>query len=345
MSELRWDPLKDEWIILTQGHSRRPQDFTLRQPEESDNDCPLCSGRENLTSPELYSWRPGGSAPNQPGWKVRVIPNRSPVLQVEGELDSRAEGLYDLMNGIGAHEVIVEAPEHHVQMADLSVGHLTEVLKAYRSRMLDLRNDFRLRYLYVFKNFGREASAKLSHSHSQLIAVPMLPPLIKKELDNCRAHYHRKERCLICDLLRQERKAKDRIIIDDGKFLAYAPYASRFPFETLIAPVTHMHDFCQLSDLQLQQLASVLRSTLLRMRQVLRDPAYSFSLHTAPPSHRQVGQCGDSSDLADYYHWHIEIHPKLTQKAGFEWGSGFHINPTAPEEAATYMRKVKVRED
>jgi UDPglucose--hexose-1-phosphate uridylyltransferase len=345
LSELRWDPLKDNWTILTQGHSRRPQDFILRETEIKSSSCSLCGGRENLTSPELYAYRPSGSAPNQPGWLVRVVPNRAPVLRIEGGLDSQAVGLYDRMGGIGAHEVIIETPEHNKQMADLSVEHLAEVLKAYRVRMLDLRNDSRFRYLFVFKNFGREASAKLDHSHSQLIAVPLLPPLLTQEIKASRDHFYRKERCLICDLLRQERTNKERVVYDDGKLLVYAPYASRFPFELMLAPIAHQHDFCSLSDLQLLQLATVLKSTLLRLRQALRDPAYSFSLHTSPPVHQSWGRADELSNIAHYYHWHIEIHPKLTQKAGFEWGSGFHINPTAPEEAAAYLRKANIRED
>jgi UDPglucose--hexose-1-phosphate uridylyltransferase len=345
LSELRWDPLKDNWTILTKGHSRRPQDFILRQTETQSTTCSLCGGHENLTAAELYACRPSGSAPNQPGWLVRVVPNRAPVLRIEGDLNSRAEGLYDQMSGIGAHEVIIETPDHDKQMADLSLSHLTEVLKAYRVRMLDLRNDSRFRYLFVFKNFGREASAKLDHSHSQLIAVPLLPPLVSKELETSRAHYERKKRCLICDLLRQERKSKDRIVYDDGKLVVYAPYASRFPFELMLAPIAHQHDYCSLNDSQLQQLASVLRSTLLRLRWTLRDPAYSFSLHTAPPVHRRRERVDEWTCMSYYYHWYIEIHPKLTQEAGFEWGSGFHINPTAPEEAAAYLRRANIRED
>jgi UDPglucose--hexose-1-phosphate uridylyltransferase len=337
--------LKDNWTILTQGHSRRPQDFVLRQTEAQSSTCSLCGGHENLTAAELYACRPSGSAPNQPGWLVRVVPNRSPVLRIEGERISQAEGLYDQMSGIGAHEVIIETPDHDKSMADLSTLHLTEVLKAYRSRMLDLRNDSRFRYLFVFKNFGREAAAKLEHSHSQLIAVPLLPPLVTRELESSREHFNRKERCLLCDLLRQERKSKDRVVYDDGKLLVYAPYASRFPFELMIAPIAHQHDFCSLSDPQLQQLAGVLRSSLLRLRQALRDPAYSFSLHTSPPVHRHWGRAEEWASMSHYYHWHIEIHPKLTQEAGFEWGSGFHINPTAPEEAAAYLRKANIRED
>ena len=199
MSELRWDPLKANWSIITEGRGRRPQDFLVPREKLSVTACPFCYGKEQKTPPEIYASRPDGSAPNQPGWQVRVIPNKFPALQIEGELDSRAHGLYDRMNGIGAHEIIIEHPDHERDMADLNGTEIAEVLKAFRARMIDLRNDVRFRYLFVFKNHGTEAAANVPHSHSQLIAVPLVPPMISTELEICRDYYQHKERCLICD--------------------------------------------------------------------------------------------------------------------------------------------------
>ena len=281
---------------------------------------------------------PNGSKPNQPGWQVRVIPNKYPALQVEGALDNRAEGLYDRMNGIGAHEVIIEHPDHERSMADLTAEEISEVLKAFRSRMLDLRNDSRFRYMFVFKNYGVEAAANVPHSHSQLIAVPLIPPIITSELSSCREHFKRKERCLVCDLLNQERNSKERVVRDDGNFLVYAPFASSVPFELMVAPLEHSHDFTLQTDQQLLLLADTLRDTLRRLRAVLRDPPYSFILHSAPPMHLRWGRPDYWASLPSDFHWHIEIAPKLTRVAGFEWGSGFQINPTAPEEAADFLR-------
>ncbi|MCW9050443.1 MAG: galactose-1-phosphate uridylyltransferase [Deltaproteobacteria bacterium] len=338
MSELRWDPLKNNWTIMSLGQGRRPQDFWQQHDPLSKGFCPFCPGNESKTPLEIYTHRPGGSAPNQPGWQVRVIPNKIPALGIEGELDARAEGLYDRMNGIGAHELIIETPEHETPMADLSVDQITEVLKAYRTRMLDLRNDSRFRYIFIFKNCGIGAAANIPHSHSQLIAVPLIPPLIATELDCCREHFQRKERCLVCDLIRQERAGKERVVSDDGSFLVYAPYASRFPFELMITPLEHHHDFAAQTDKQLQLLAGTLRASLQRLRSVLRDPPYSLILHSAPPMHSRWGRPDYWAMLPLNYHWHIELAPKLTRMAGFEWGSGFHINPTAPEEVADFLR-------
>ncbi len=338
MSELRWDPLKANWSIITEGRGRRPQDFLVPREKLSVTACPFCYGKEQKTPPEIYASRPDGSAPNQPGWQVRVIPNKFPALQIEGELDSRAHGLYDRMNGIGAHEIIIEHPDHERDMADLNGTEIAEVLKAFRARMIDLRNDVRFRYLFVFKNHGTEAAANVPHSHSQLIAVPLVPPMISTELEVCRDYYQHKERCLICDLIHQERQEKTRVVRDDGNILVYAPYASSFPFELFIAPLHHCHDFTAQTDQQLLALGDALSDTLKRLRAVLRDPPYSFILHTAPPMHLRKGRPDYWGSLPFDYHWHIELVPKLTKVAGFEWGTGFHMNPTPPEEAAEFLR-------
>lgn len=338
MSELRWDPLKNNWAIITKGRSRRPQDFIQQRTHITMTACPFCSGNEDKTPAEIYAFRPNGGKPNQPGWQVRVIPNKFPVLRIEGELNNQAEGLYDRMNGIGAHEVVIEHPDHDRAMADMTGNEIAEVLKAYRTRMLDLRNDSRFRYMFVFKNYGVEASANVPHSHSQLIAVPLIPPMIATELATCREYFNHKERCLICDLLRQERNSKERIVRDDGNFLVYAPYASSFPFELMVAPLEHSHDFTLMTDQQLLLLSETLRDTLRRLKSVLRDPPFSFILHSAPPMHLRWGRPDYWASLPSDYHWHIELAPKLTRVAGFEWGSGFHMNPTSPEEAARFLR-------
>lgn len=338
MSELRWDPLKANWAIITEGRGRRPQDFLAPREKLSVAACPFCYGKEDKTPDEIYALRPDGSRANQPGWQVRVIPNKFPVLQVEGELDNQAHGLYDRMNGIGAHEIIIEHPDHERDMADLDGNEIAEVFKALRTRMIDLHNDTRFRYLFAFKNHGIEAAINVPHSHSQLIAVPLVPPIIATELAACREYYQRKDRCLVCDLLRQERQEKSRVVRDDGNILVYTPYASCFPFELRIAPLQHGHDFTSQSDQQLLALGDALSDTLKRLRITLRDPPYSFILHTAPPMHLRKGRPDYWSSLSFDYHWHIELAPKLTKMAGFEWGTGLHMNPTPPEEAAEYLR-------
>lgn len=339
MSELRWDPLKKSWTIIINHLWRRPRDFPRERETSTLAVCPFCYGREEKSPPEVFAIRPRDSLPNTPGWKVRVVPNKYPVLRIEGDLDHRGVGLYDVMNGVGAHEVIIESPDHDRSMADFSPGEIADVFRAYRVRLLDLRRDARFRYIQIFGNHGLEAGAAIPHPHSQLIALPLTPTMVSTELSSCRAYYRDKERCLICDLLAQELATQDRIVLDDGRFVVYAPYASSFPFELHIAGRRHGHDFALLTDEEFLALAETFKEALQRLRSVLRDPPYNFILHTAPPAHPRPGKPDHWRTLPLDFHWHLELVPRLTKIAGFEWGSGFHINPTPPEEAARFLRQ------
>ena len=341
MSELRWDPLKLNWVIIATDRGRRPRDFQIEQKPAGMTSCPFCYGNEDKTQAEVYAVRPEGE-PNEPNWRVRVIPNKFPVLKIEGELKSRGYGPYDVMEGIGAHEVIIETPEHDKGMADLAVAQIAEVLAAYRARFLDLRRDGRFRYMVLFKNHGAAAGATLCHSHSQLIAVPLTPPVAATELKVCQEFYAAKERCIFCDLIEFEISAGVRVVKEFENFIVVTPYASCFPFELRLYPKRHAHDFVLMDDSDLAELACALKDMLGRLKLVLRDPPYNFILHTAPPRQQRLGK-PDFWDSVEFdYHWHIELVPRLTQIAGFEWGTGFYINPTSPEDAATFLREAEV---
>lgn len=337
MSELRWDPLKQHWVIIATERGRRPRDFQLDPETDKMTSCPFCYGNEDKTPAEIFAIRPSGQ-PNSPNWRVRVIPNKYPVLRVEGALDSRGYGPYDVMNGIGAHEVIIETPDHNRGLADLSAAEITGVLAAYRNRFLDLRRDIRLRYMVLFKNHGMRAGATLSHAHSQLIAVPLIPPVAATELKICRDFFAAKERCFLCDLISFEISCGDRVVKEHPSFIVFAPYASCFPFELRLFPKRHSHDFALISDSELGELALAMKDMLSRLKGVLNDPPYNFILHTAPPSHKRPGKPEYWESIEYDFHWHMELVPRLTQIAGFEWGSGFHINPTSPEDSAAFLR-------
>jgi UDPglucose--hexose-1-phosphate uridylyltransferase len=339
VSQLRWDPLTQNWVIITSPQGRRPGDFILEREQVSIDSCPFCYGHEGRTTAELFAVRPDGSHANTPGWQVRVIPNKYPALGIEGDLDKRGVGIYDVMNGIGAHEIVVENPDHQRTLAELAPDEIRNVLKAYRARLLDLRRDSRFQTVIVFKNHGLEAGATIPHSHSQIIAVPVLPPRQAAELRICREYFDRKQRCLLCDLLRQETEMKAGMIRDDGQFVVFAPYASRYPFELRITPKRHAHDFALQNDQELLHLAMALKDTLQRLRAVLRDPPYNLVLQTSPPMHERLGRPALWNSLLYDYHWYLEIIPRLTKTAGFERGTGFTINPTSPEEAAAYLRE------
>ena len=340
MPELRKDPLIGRWVIIATERAKRPVDFLAPHDEPlPESECPFCEGHEAETPPEILAIRNPGTSPNQAGWSVRVVPSIKPVLRIEGQLNRRARGMYDLMDGIGAHEVIVETPQHLRNAADLSVEQVHAALRAASLRMADLEGDRRFRYALWFKNYGSTAGAgRVQHSRSQLIATPVTPLRVKEELLGARRYFEDKERCLICDLLTQEREAKTRIVYESTHLMALCPFASRFPFEIWLVPKQHRCDFAKMQPEELADLAGVFRDVLRRLKTALDDPPYNALLHTAPFRH-QRGKVGYWKTIEDDYHWHVELIPRLTRVAGFERGSGFYINPTPPEESAAYLRE------
>jgi UDPglucose--hexose-1-phosphate uridylyltransferase len=331
--ELRRDPVTGRWVIISTGRAKRPSDFVRETVRIGENTfCPFCNGNESKTPGEILGYRRNGGGPNSPGWSVRVVPNKFPALGIEGDLDREGEGLYDRMNGVGAHEVIIETPDHKATLATLPERAIEEVLWAYRDRVMDLKNDKRFRYALIFKNHGDAAGASLEHPHSQLIALPIVPKRVHEELDGAKHYYREKERCIFCDIIRQERESCTRVIAENDLFISLAPYAPRFPFELWLLPKIHLSSFENSQGSVFASLARMLKDSLSRLDQVLDHPPYNFMLHTSP-----VGE-----ENNDHYHWHFEIIPKLTKVAGFEWGTGFYICPTAPEEAAKFLRECPV---
>ncbi|HEV3279254.1 MAG TPA: galactose-1-phosphate uridylyltransferase [Terriglobia bacterium] len=330
MPELRKDPVVGRWVIIATDRAKRPTDFIReRVLIRGSGFCPFCYGNESKTPPEVLAYRPEGSERNGPGWSLRVVPNKFPALGIEGTLSRQGEGLYDRMNGIGAHEVIIETPEHHTTMAGLPAAQIESVLAAYRDRIVDLKKDTRFKYMLIFKNFGDAAGASLEHTHSQLIALPVVPKRVQEEVNGARDYYSYKERCLFCDIIRQEASTGVRLVSENERFVALCPFAPRFPFELWILPKEHQSAFDESSRSDFQHLAALLKDMLGRLEAVLDHPAYNYIIHTSPVP----------DGVNDYYHWHLEIMPKLTRLAGFEWGTGFYINPTPPEEAAKFLRE------
>jgi UDPglucose--hexose-1-phosphate uridylyltransferase len=330
VSELRKDPVTGRWVIISTERRKRPADFHLESVHiRPDPCCPFCAGHEQMTPRELLAYRHNGGGPNEPGWSLRVVPNQFPVLRVEGTLDRRGEGLFDKMNGIGAHEVIIESPNHVDTLAMLDNAAIEGVLQAACERVRDLKRDQRFRYIIIFKNHGMAAGASLEHSHSQLIALPIVPREVRDEVEGAKAHYAQKERCVFCDIVRQETADERRLIAENTDMVTVAPYAPRFPFETWILPRRHQSHFEDTPRHELASLARMLGDILRRMNRSLEHPPYNLLIHSAPVS----------DPATDYYHWHVEIIPKLTKIAGFEWATGFYVNPTAPEEAAQVLRE------
>lgn len=343
MPELRKDPISDRWVVISTERGRRPADFKVEKDTSLDHGpkiCPFCEGNESKTPPEIIAYRKAGTAKNTPGWQVRVMPNKFPALIIEGEVNRTGIGLFDMMSGIGAHEVIVETPRHGETITDLEDFHVEKILWAYKERIKDLEKDKRFRYVLVFKNHGEAAGASLSHSHSQLIATPITPRYVKLELANSRDYFIEKERCIFCDLVRQELSFGERIVNENENFVTFAPFASRFPFEIWLLPRKHYYSFTEMNEEEMKNCAKMLKDILSRLKKTLHDPPYNYVVHTAPNIIPRAGRPEYWGTVQFDYHWHIEIIPRLTQMAGFEWGSGLYINPTAPEEAAKYLREI-----
>ncbi len=331
MPELRKCPITERWVIISTERAKRPLNLEPEPPLEQPGICPFCPGNEHLTPREILADRDSGGM-NDPNWRVRVIPNKFPALRVEGDLDRQGVGLYDKMNGVGAHEIIIETPAHDRKMSQYNEHELQCVLRAYRNRMNDLKRDVRFKYTLVFKNEGAGAGATQPHSHSQLIALPIVPKSVMEELKGSERYFDFKQRCIYCDIVRQELHDNERLVAENPDFVVIAPFASRHPFELWILPREHYARFEETNDEQFAFLAKILSETLRRLERAVGETAYNLTLHTMP-----FGQ-----GVTAHYHWHIEITSRLTKIAGFERGSGFYINPTPPEEAAEYLRKIKL---
>ncbi len=334
MPDLRKDPIVGRWVIIATDRAKRPQDFLRDKPASHGPTGfdPFLEGNESATPSEILAYREAGTQHDKPGWRVRVVPNKFPALQVEGQLSKRGDGIYDLMNGIGAHEVIIECPHYEESMSRLTLDNIREIMWVYRDRMVDLKKDRRFVHGLVFKNKGALAGATIDHSHSQLIVTPVVPINVWEEMEGALGFYNYRGRCIFCDMIQQELATGSRIVLDLPNFVVFCPFASRFPFETWILPKQHSSHFENIQRQQVDELGLVLKTVLCKLETALDDPPYNYIIHTAP---------FDTQEL-QHYHWHIEIMPRLTRVAGFEWGSGFYINPVLPEQAAAFLRDTDI---
>lgn len=331
MSEFRRDPVIGRWVIISTERSKRPSDFPKEVMETKDMPCPFCVGNEKMTKPEILVYHGNEQKTDNESsrWSLRVVPNKYPVLTVEGSLDIKGVGMYDKMKGIGAHEVIIETPDHNKGIPDLPDERVQDIFWAYKERISDLKRDMRLKYIMVFKNYGYSAGATLAHSHSQLIATPIVPKRVKEEIKGARSYYDYKERCVFCDMVNQELSDASRVVSENDEFIAFCPFAARFPFEVWILPKSHGSNYEDIQKNSTINLASMMKEVLKKLAQALDTPPFNYVIHNAPLRESQM----------PYYHWHIEIIPKLIQVAGFEWGTGHYINPTTPEESAKFLRE------
>lgn len=329
MSELRKDPIVDRWVLIAESRSQRPGAFLDKStaspactgPLKAAGGCPFCAGNEPRTPPAVYE------QPDREGsWRVRIVPNQYPAVSVAA---TGIRGQANCVPAVGLHEVVIESPVHAKSWAQLSLEQVTCVLRAWRDRLAEHRQDGRWRLAFLFKNVGRESGASLDHVHSQILALPREPELIHRELQGAATLYRRHGRCAFCRLIEDERQAALRVVLEVPSFQATTAYAGRQPYETWVLPTEHQAAYDELADAQLAPLASVLTRILEALRRILPINAYNVVLNTAP----------FDTEWADRYHWHFEIIPRISGLAGFELGSGEFINPISPERAAREIKR------
>lgn len=339
MSELRQDFATKEWVIIATERAKRPEAWRRKEPleplPEHDPRCPFCPGNEAQTPSEVFSLRGVGSEPDGPGWRLRVIPNKFAALtplEAGGNLKRLRRGVYLQMPGVGYHEVIVESPRHNLSPALMSPTEVMEIVLAYQARYIELDQDPSVQLITIFRNHGPLAGASLRHPHSQLVATPMVPLHIRHRLYEAQRHYDALGTCVFCDIVEFECQAQERIVLANEEFVAFVPYAARVPYEVWIVPREHQASFGESTVEQAAGLAAMLQAVLARLYHGLGDPDYNYVINTAP--HHSSGE--------PFYHWHVQILPRLTTPAGFELGSGVHINISLPEETAAHLRSVEV---
>jgi UDPglucose--hexose-1-phosphate uridylyltransferase len=328
MPEFRQDPITGRWVIIASERAKRPHHLSGNSAKTQSLPCPFCEGNEAMTPPEIWSLRPSSTRANAPGWRLRVVPNKYPALEDLGQWRMNSKGIYQSRTGVGAHEVIIESATHRIHMGELSEEEFADVLRAYRKRMRVLRNDPRWRYLLIYKNQGERAGATLEHIHSQLIALPTIPKEAVDELNSAKKHFASTGRCIYCDIVHREVARGERLVSDSEQFVVLCPFAPRFAYETWILPKNHAAAFEQSSDADILAAAHSLRDVIIRLNRALDDPPFNYFIHSIPIRDAEP----------THYHWHIEILPQLTRAAGFEWGSGAHMNSVAPEDAARLLR-------
>ena len=327
MPEYRTDPITGRTVIIAEGRSQRPQEFASRRPSLDPQSCPFCPGHETDTPGESFAIRSDRSRPDSPGWKLRAVPNKYPAIDTGVACPESAKGV-DGHPAYGRHEVLIESPRHITLTSELSAEELADVFRATIERMRSMYADPRIEHVLPFKNVGPSSGASLAHLHSQIIGQPLVPPDVQWELDRGRQYFSAHNRCMWCNLMQPERKAPVRVVLDSPRFIAFCPFASRFAYETWVFPSDHATRFEKTSDTDVVEFARVVHRLIGPLESLLDEPTYNYVLRSAP---RVL--LHDSS-----YHWHLQILPRAAGIAGFELGTGIHINPVAPETAAARLR-------
>jgi UDPglucose--hexose-1-phosphate uridylyltransferase len=334
MSEFRQNIATKEWVIIAPGRGKRPHDFAKEQVKRQPlppylPDCPFCPGNESAT-PE-----PVLTIPMDGRWKIRVVPNKFAALQPEFEATRVQVGSFLAAKGFGIAEVVIESPEHDKTIATMPLDEVAGILTAYRERYRAIAKNDKINLVTIFRNHGPRAGTSLEHPHSQIIATPIVPPHVRYPIEQAIQHYDKYGTCVYCDMVAEEIRQGERIVVDSGNFVAFCPWAARTPFEARIYPKRHAASFGLINDDEIWELAAVLHSMLRRIYVCLENPDYNFVLRSSPVGDEDVR----------YLHWYLIIIPKVTTPAGFEIGSGIYINTVSPEDSARYFKATDPKDE
>jgi len=359
--ELRKDPITGRWVIISSARAQRPEAPEPRREEESPEArarCPFCYGHEEMTPSEIFALPNNGRSINTSGWITRVVPNKFPAFGIYPEINLRRVGMYQMATGYGAHEVVIESPEHETYLEHNGLDQISRIVDTWWERNVDLERDPRLKYVLIFKNHGKAAGASLAHPHAQIIATTIIPDALKVKLINARSHFENGEGCIWCRQIEHlfyyenriynpdgsvlvEVRQRDRMVAENAKFIAYIPFAARMPYEIHILPKSHQYSFIQTTEEERGELAQMLKVVLSKLYVLLGNPPYNFYVHSAPNLNVRP-RTGDYTTIREDFHWHIEILVRTTIWAGFEQGSGIYINPLNPNDAARYLLETAV---
>jgi len=335
MPELRRDPITHGWVIFAPQRSKRPSDFFVHGRSDDQPQCPFCPGQEPADGGQpILTLPPDADFPDAP-WSMKVVTDRYPLLSTDEGFERFGEGMYDLMQGYGVHELLIESPHHGLRFDDFGEHRLAAIFGLYQHRIIELSRDRRVMHVLITRNIGHDAGAHYHHPHSHVVAMPIVPKKLMEELDGGRAYFQYRERCIFCDIVQQELTDRDRIVLENDSFVAFCSYASRFPFEVTVVPKVHQPRFETIRPEETADLAAMMKRLIGGLNRLLNDPPLNYIVHSAPTVHARRERF---EHVGQFYHWHIELLPKLTRVAGFEWGSGFYINPMLPEDAAAHLR-------
>jgi len=319
MNELRKDYILDRWVIIAGDRGKRPTDFALKSEKiKKEKTCFFCPTNEHMTPPEISRIEEDGK------WIIRVFPNKFPAVdKAEG---SSPENFLNMIPAYGVHEVVVDTNDHEKTLCDMSEEYLVKVFDVFMDRIRELEADSQSRYVSVFKNHKKIAGASLSHSHSQIASIPIIPSLVASELEASNNYIKKNKSCPFCDISKNESKS-ERAIFEDENVFTVAPYASRFNFEAWIIPKRHVKNFDELKEDEKISFVKTLKQLLVRLRDGLKDPGYNFFLHYCPKG--------------EDFHFHLELCPRIGKWAGFEYSTNITINTMPPETAVKFYRELE----